>query len=265
MLKPSDVKRIFATVNYLFRGGGIRGIVFAVHQRLRLERQLFPFRKIKSINLNGCTFDVARLPNLPIKLALLNKTYEELERSAVLRYIRPEIPAIELGGCIGVVSCITNKLLNNPKEHVVVEANPRVLSHLNENRTTNRCEFEVLNAAIAYGKNFVVFTPSTDFWDSSLDRNNGSDPVTVETVRLGDIVSKKQFKTFTLICDIEGHECELVRNEADILGKADTIILETHARMIGEPKTFEMLNRLERLSFKTVAQNSSIYVLKRSF
>jgi FkbM family methyltransferase len=214
--------------------------------------------------LDGCTFDVGRLPNLPIKLALLNKTYEDLERRAVLQYVRPELPVIELGACIGVVSCITNKLLNNPKAHVVVEANPNVLPHLNENRAANRCEFEILNAAIAYDKNSVTFTPSTDFWESSLERKNSSEPVTVETVRLGDIVSQRNFKSFTLICDIEGYEYDLVSHEADVLANADTIILETHARMIGEPKTVELLDTLQQLGFRTVLQDALVYVLRRS-
>ena len=163
----------------------------AIQQRAVLERQLFPFRKTELVSLDGCTFDTRRLPNLPIKLALLNKTYEDFERRAVLQYLRPEIPVIELGGCIGVVACITNKLLNNPADHVVVEANPNVLSHLNENRTANQCEFEVLNAAIAYDTETVTFVPSMDFWGSSLEQKNGGEPVTVGTVQLRDIVSKE--------------------------------------------------------------------------
>ena len=50
-----------------------------------------------------------------MKLELLSGTYEKPEREAVLRYRQPNWSAIELGGCIGVVSCITNKLLKNPE------------------------------------------------------------------------------------------------------------------------------------------------------
>ena len=216
------------------------------------------------VNLDGSTFDAGRLPHVSIKLALLNKTYEDFERRAVLQYLRPEIPVIELGGCIGVVACITNKLLNNPADHVVVEANPNVLSHLNENRTANHCQFEVLNAAIAYDRESVTFVPSMDFWGSSLEQKNGGEPVTVGTVRLGDIVSRRGFKSYTLICDIEGYEYDLVQHESDTLRGADTIMIETHARVIGEPKTQEMLDTLKRLGFRTVNQDEFVYVLKRS-
>ena len=255
---------MFITTKYLVQANGVGGVMSAIQQRAVLERQLFPFRKTELVSLDGCTFDTRRLPNLPIKLALLNKTYEDFERRAVLQYLRPEIPVIELGGCIGVVACITNKLLNNPADHVVVEANPNVLSHLNENRTANQCEFEVLNAAIAYDTKTVTFVPSMDFWGSSLEQKNGGEPVTVGTVQLRDIVSKKGFKSFTLICDIEGYEYDLVQHEADLLRNADTIMIETHARIIGESKTLEMLNTLKELGFRTVNQDSFVYVLQRS-
>lgn len=264
MLKPSDLRRIVGTVKYLIHENGVRGAFSAIQDRIHLERQLFPYRNMESVNLDGSIFDAGSLPHVSIKLALLNKTYEHFERRAVLQYLRPEIPVIELGGCIGVVACITNKLLNNPADHVVVEANPNVLSHLNENRTANRCEFEILNAAIAYDKKSVTFVPSVDFWGSSLEQKNGGEPVTVGTVQLRDIVSQRGFKSFTLICDIEGYEYDLIQHEAHTLANADTIILETHARMIGEPKTIELLSRLEQMGFRTVTQDSLVYVLRRS-
>ena len=264
MLKPSDLRRILGNLKYLIRESGVRGASLAIRDRIHLEWQLLPFRKVKAVTLDGCTFDVTRLPKFSIKVALLTKAYEDFERRAVLQYARPELPVIELGACIGVVACITNKLLHNPREHVVVEANPNVLSHLNDNRAANGCQFEVLNAAISYGQKSVTFTPSMDFWGSSLEQDDDREPVTVETIRLGDIIARRGFESFTLICDIEGHEYGLVCHEADVLAKADTIILETHARMIGEPKTLELLNSLKQLGFRTVNQESCVYVLKRS-
>ncbi len=264
MLKSHDLKRMLTTVRREIRDNGLRGFCLAMQQRALFERQLFPFRKVESVSLDGCTFDVRRLPNFSIKLALLTKTYEDFERRAVLQYVPRELPVIELGGCIGVVACITNKLLCDPSAHVVVEVNPHVLPHLNENRTRNHCEFEVLNAAIAYDRESVAFVPSMDFWGNSLEQKNGGEPVTVKTVTLKDIISQRNFTSFTFICDIEGYEYDLVRHEAEALESADTIILETHARLIGEPKTTELLDTLHKLGFTTVLQDSAVYVLRRS-
>lgn len=264
MPKVRDLQRMFVTAKCVVRDGGIGGLFATTVERVRLGRQLSRSKNIKSVEIDTCTFDVGRLPNLPIKLALLNKTYEDFERRAVLQYVRPELPVVELGACIGVVACITSKLLKNPADHIVVEANPNVLPHLIENRATNRCEFEILNAAIAYDRESITFVPSMDFWGSSLEQKNGGDPVTVKTLRLRDIISARSFKSFTLICDIEGYEYDLVRHESEVLASADTIILETHARYIGEPKTLELLTTLRRLGFETVNQDAVTYVLRRS-
>ncbi len=264
MLTSRDLNRMRKTVKREIRDNGVRGFLSAMQQRISFERQLFPYRKIKSIDLDGCTFDLGRLPNFPTKLLLLNKTYEDLERRAVHQFIRPELPVIELGACIGVVACITNKLLHDPSAHVVVEANPNVLPHLNGNRVRNHCEFEVLNAAVAYDRESVTFVPDPYILSNSVEKVNGGEPVTVKTTRLREIISRRKFKSFTLICDIEGHEYDLVQHEADVLAHADTIILETHARIIGEPKTLEMLDTLKQLGFRTVKQDSFVYVLGRS-
>jgi predicted O-methyltransferase YrrM len=48
--------------------------------------------------------------------------------------LRPEERVLELGGCLGVVSCSINTLLRDPSRHVVVEANPKLLAYLYENR-----------------------------------------------------------------------------------------------------------------------------------
>lgn len=263
MIKFQDMKRMLTTAKYIARENGLRGVYSAVRQRIALARQLSLSRNIESVEIDGCIFDIAGLPNLPIKAALLDGTYEGPERAAVARYIRPELPVVELGACLGVVSCITNRLLSNPAAHLVVETNPNVLSHLQRNRATNCCGFEIVNAAIAYGQASVSFIPSADFWGSSLVSVNGGEPVTVKTAQLGDLVSRRKFDSFTLICDIEGYEYDLVRNEAETLRSADTIILETHARIIGEQKTTEMLSALQSLGFRTVQKDTFVYVLRR--
>lgn len=208
------------------------------------------------------------IPNNAIKVSLLKQKYERFERHAVLHYIRPEYPVVELGACIGVVSCVTNRILKNPVSHVVVEANPRVIPILESNRKSNQCEFEILNRAVAYGLESVTFSPSSDFRGTSLRQNTCHSfeipSVTVATTGLGEIIAQRRYGCFTLICDIEGHEYELVRHESHILESVDTLILETHARLIGEAKHNEMMKRLEELGFQTIDQDSFVVVMRRT-
>ena len=264
MLDPTTLKRMLRTSTRLLRDEGVGGVVSAVRQRAQLKRHLDAEGRADSVVLDGCVFSLKGLPESPMTLQLLRKEYEEFERRAVLQYARPESPVVELGGCIGVVACIANRALKGARSHVVVEANPLAIPLIEENRSLNQCDFEIVNAAIAYGRPTVTFTPSLEFWGNSLDQNESTTPVTVNTIRLGDIVRQKKMDSFTLICDIEGYEYDLVQHEADVLQHAETIILETHVRTIGEAKNSEMLGKLENIGFRKIDEKSSVVVLRRS-
>lgn len=220
--------------------------------------------RAKYVRLDGCKFNLNSVPNPAVKVLLANKEYEAFERRAVRQYVRPESPVVELGGCLGVVACITNLALKGRKLHVVVEANPLVIPLIEANRALNRCDFEILNAAIAYGQPSVTFSPSFDLPSNSLRQETGADLVTVNTISLREIVRLRKMISFTLICDIEGHEYDLVQHEADVLRNAETIILETHARMIGEAKNAELLGKLKEIGFEKIDEEATVVVLKRS-
>ncbi|MES2219510.1 MAG: FkbM family methyltransferase [Acidobacteriota bacterium] len=251
----STFRRLFRSASRILRNQGIGGLLLAVREWLAVRQ--------KYIKLNGCTFVLRALPNPAVTRALVRREYEEFERRAVRQYVRPNLPVVELGGCFGVVACITNRKLDRGTLHVVVEANPRVISFIEKNRSLNRCNFELLNAAIAYGQPTVTFCPSFDMPSNSLRENHGADAVTVNTISLGEIVRQRDIDSFTLICDIEGHEYDLVQNEADAIQRAEIIILETHARMIGDAKNSELLARLEEIGFKEIDEEATVVVLQR--
>jgi FkbM family methyltransferase len=253
------LKNKISTVSGLLRASGPRGLFDYLWLRLQV---LTKEHKAK-IRLDGCTFDMTGIPNGSTKLQMITNKYESEERHAVLRYLKRDIPVIELGGSMGVVACVTNKLLKDPTAHVVVEANPLVIPRLERNRKLNGRGFEIVNRAIAYGTNSVTFSPSSQQAGSSLTRPGDEPPVTVPTVTLGELAHDRGFKRFSLVCDIEGLEDDLVTHEADVLKNADTIIMETHARFIGEEKLGVMMTRLKQLGFKVVAQFGFVVVLQQ--
>jgi FkbM family methyltransferase len=264
MPKFRSLTRVLSTASRLRREEGLGGVVSAVWSRAELSARVLAARKTQSVDLDGCTFSFDRLPNTSMKLELLKKQYEAFERHAVLRYVRPDYPIIELGGCIGVVACVANRILDNPSAHIVVEANPMVIPLLQESKDRNHAGFEIITAAIAYDREAVTFSQTVDFMGNSLQAIDGSDTVTVNAVRLRDIIRERNIDSYTLICDIEGHEYDLVRLDADALEKADIIILETHARIIGHVKAAEVLSRLNDIGFKKLAEDSFVVVLGRN-
>jgi FkbM family methyltransferase len=255
----------------LFKDKGFGAVFNAIYIRAkllsilaRLQVEIYIRGRNKVVWLDGCRFNLRELPNTQMKLELLTGRYELPERNAVRRYIQAEWSVIELGGCIGVVASITNRHLKDPKAHVVLEANPLVIPHLNSNRNDNRCSFKILNKALAYNANTVTFGPSQDFWGNSLLHHGGQPPVTVAVTQLREILREEQFEKFALICDIEGLEYELVMQEAKTLCDAELIIMEVHPHMIGEEKVRTLLSTLAELGFKTFDRSGLVVVLGKA-
>jgi FkbM family methyltransferase len=247
------------TAYMLFRKGGIKN----VYDYSWLTWQLKTKGRKPEVRLDGCRFNLDRIADSQTKVALIMNQYEAPERHAVARYVRRHLPVVELGASMGVVACVTNRVLKSPAGHVVVEANPLVIPQLEHNRALNRCRFEIVNRAIAYGMESVTFRPSSNVSISSITAVGDQEPVTVQTIELRDIVRDRGFTRFNLICDIEGLEYDLVCHEMDVLKNADTIILETHARFMGEDKYRLMVSKLEHAGFRIVKEIGFVLVLRQ--
>jgi FkbM family methyltransferase len=229
-----------------------------------LRLQVLAHGDKQEVRLDGCTFDLAGITNESIRTELICNRFESAERRAVRRYLKRNIPVVELGGSMGVVACVTNKRLADRKAHVVVEANPMALPQLELNKKRNRGEFAIVNRAIAYGADTITFCPSSDLAGNSITRAGEQPPVTVKTVSVGELLQQNGFERFSLVCDIEGAEYDMVCHEEAALKKADTIVMETHARYIGLEKTKAMMSTLHALGFKIVKEIGFVVVLQQS-
>jgi len=60
---------------------------------------------------------------------------------------------IELGGSIGVISCLIRRHIDEDRKLIVVEADPRLVPALQANLDANGCSADVtvLGGAISYG------------------------------------------------------------------------------------------------------------------
>jgi FkbM family methyltransferase len=254
-----------AAASSLLKSRGLNGTIKTVYKVCETKAKIFAMGQNGFATLDGCRYDLRDVPNTRMKLELLKGTYEQLERTAAQQFIRPEWPVVELGACIGGVSCVTNKLLNNPRAHVVVEANPLVIPLLESNRRQNGCSFKIVNAALAYHTATVTFSPWFDFWGNSIEHQLASSPpVTVPAVRLEQILDDEQFDGYALLCDIEGQECELVMNEPDAVQAARVVIMETHPDVTGIEKVATMLERMAALGFETMQQSGDLVVFGRA-
>jgi FkbM family methyltransferase len=260
--------RRFAKAKHLLETEGPQAIIREIHKSLWLRLRLKASAHRKSAELDGCTFSLVTIPDSLTKLFLLDGQYELPERRAVKQHLRRDLPVVELGGALGVVACITNKLLEHPTAHVVVEANPLAIPQLTLNKESNHCEFEIMNRAIAYETDAVTFCPTVDLASNSIDSDGtqlyGTEkPVTVETVQLGRLVTERGFSRFSLVCDIEGKEYDLVCHEIEVLKRADVIIMETHARLIGGDKNRFLMQKLTDIGFSVVEEDGFVTTLRQ--
>lgn len=256
----------------VFQQDGPRGVLDVLLQKLQITWrrgevwQLGRFLGMPTeiVRLDGCKFtlDETLLPANVIDL-LLENNYEAPEREALRKYLDPQLPVIELGACVGVVSCLTNRRLRDPERHIVVEANPTLVPLLARNRERNDCRFKIVHAAVSYGAGTINFKVNDNILASSLHGDEHR-AVEVSTVTLQLLLDEMAFEKATLICDIEGTELQLVEHELDVLrDRVHTIIMELHDRMVGDEPTQRMLEKLESVGFRIVSKDRDVVVLRR--
>jgi len=215
------------------------------------------------VKIQGCAFSV-RNPAITtdVKSRFLFGRYEKPERQALKKFLDPELPVVEFGAAIGVIACLTNKRLSDPKKHVVVEANPDLLPLLEENRDRNDCQFTILHRAVAHGCEQVTFNQCDNYLGSSVQAA-AARTITVPATTLLDVMNGFGFERCSLVCDIEGGEGDLVRYEAETLArKVKTLIIEVHTWALGAAAVENMLAELRRIGFVSVYQKDATYVFQ---
>jgi FkbM family methyltransferase len=142
-----------------------------------------------------------------------------------------------------VLSCLGNRRLARPTDHVIVEANPFLLPVLERHRTLNSCQFEVLHHAIGYDTDSTPFFVSDNPLASSRVRPTAK-RVEIPTITLDRVVER--FDRVNLICDIEGAEAELVEKEQAAWPKVEKLVLELHEEVIGPEAVEATVETLDR-------------------
>jgi len=224
--------------------------------------------------LDGCIFNLDHpLITTYLKSSFVSKMYEQDLRQLIKKHLHTDKPTVEFGASIGVVSCITNTLLDDPKAHIVVEANPEVIDLLDMNKKENKCEFTVKHAAIAYGVDAIPFFIHKKSTGGSLHSKGGRE-VRVPTISLKQLLGESGFDNINLIVDIEGAEISLIAQEADFISDhVQTLFIEMHPELGKElvrsdevPQDDDSSNALQILQekgFSLIDQDFTTYVFER--
>jgi FkbM family methyltransferase len=209
------------------------------------------------VRLDGCRIDVSAPTFSTFQRGCLwLSRHEEPERIAVARFLDPALPVIELGASTGMLSCLINRRLRRPSDHVAVEANPDLIPVVQSNRALNRCAFTVLHAAVAYDRESIGFAHGDDHLAGQADAD-AAPQRTVDTTTLRQLLDRSKFERATLVCDIEGMEIDLWRQEADVLTERIAwVIVELHEPISGREAVHEFISGLRGRGFDLVWERS---------
>lgn len=161
--------------------------------------------------------------------------YESAERRFIKRYLCPDLPVIELGAGIGVVSSVIGQKLNHGVELISLEANPRLADLLAKNvqRNAPHVAHSIVQAVVDYGnedgRSGFVIDPN-HLCSSVLADNHNTDGaiVDVECATLSSLRNARSLNKYQLVCDIEGGEAGILEREAETLRHCQLMIIELH-------------------------------------
>jgi len=181
---------------------------------------------------DGCTFAIPKdLTSRAYRACFFDGSYEAEERDLIRAFVQPEDRVLELGACLGIVSCVTNKLLRDKTRHLVVEGNPFCIASLHKNRQINQCGFLVENCAVS-NESAVTFYLHPVYIVGGTAQRKSDRPVRIPGRSLREL-DQRHGPFSALVMDIEGAELEALENSPELLHNYRLVIVEFHDWAIG--------------------------------
>jgi FkbM family methyltransferase len=199
------------------------------------------------------TFEIPREDtDLAMRGKFTADTYELPERVLAKRYLRSTAAVLELGGCIGVVACVINRMLQQPRRHVVVEGNPSIVPVLKHNRDLNGCAFQIVHGVVTQSAQPRMSVGLV------MDSNQLADTgIEVPALSIEYLERIHALRFDTLVMDIEGGEYNVLHENSNRLPSLNTAIIEFHPWLIGEAKTAELYRLLSEAGLRKASEMSS--------
>ncbi len=220
-------------------------------------------------NYHGVSVNVPLSAGLGACNALLRGKYEHDEAVMIIKHMPADLPVIELGGSLGVVSALIRSRLAAGVRHIVVEANPDVIDICEKNAASgaNDGSAEMVHAAVYYDGPSARFHLGRDVHSNALGEVEATGrEIDVSAVSLGALYQHIGVPDrFTLVCDIEGGEYAIFEHDSAVLKKAGTVILELHPRFykaMGGSES-KILKSLEEAGLELVERSANVIVYSR--
>lgn len=265
---------LYASAKSKYEAAGLGGLArsavpFAIE---RLRQRAFEARSKLRLRLAGSSVLEYRGVRIDLahdalsdglRSAIMRGYFEREEYRLVRRHARSiDGDVIELGGGIGFVSTVLDRILDDDDRLVVVEANDEVVPLLRRTRSLNDGDFDILNRAYAVGESVVTLHKARSYVSGSTrPERRSARRSDVETVTLAALMERFDISTFTLVADIEGSEFELIDEELPLLADACSImIVEFHDFTSEDVDAY--VGELLGAGFELADREGSVYVFE---
>lgn len=211
-----------------------------------LKRQYCCLLRPRVVSHFGVRLDLSNEAVGPhIRRVVYSGGYEAQEASILFKTLKIEDRVLEIGAGMGFVSIFAAKLLGDGSRIMSVEALPQMEVVIRNNYVLNKCNPNLLMAAVGTENGELEFTVADEFWSSSLSREGKSGSrIRVPSRKLGDLAS--DFQPSYLVVDVEGAEETLFQEN---LGPVKRICLEVHPHYIGNRGVQRCLQDLAQQGF----------------
>lgn len=222
-----------------------------------------------SYELDGLELSVPPGMKRDIKYQIIRGEYEKDEIALARRWIDPNLPLIELGGCMGILSAHLRRILAPEMPLVIVEANPGLADTCRSNavRHAPGTQSRVISAAVAYGVDHIDFHLNRNVHVSRIATPDKAGNYRSPAVTLGKLVAEElpADTDYTLVCDIEGCEYDVFEKDVDALRRCRLAIVEVHPQLFDDPSAArQRFSRLvEGAGFAEVDASGTVVVMKR--
>lgn len=217
----------------------------------------------RKVDFHGTPIDI-RNPYLPlnVKAAVFWNIYESAEARLIKRWLPGELPVVELGASLGIISRLI--CYHRHPRFICVEANPSLIPSIHYNLDSIQgMTYSIVQKAIHYASEYVTFN-----WREGENLTGRIDPQggeRVECTTLSSIVKENRLDRYSLVMDIEGAEIEILMEDSMGLKQCTFIIAELHAcEYKGQAYSVEEVSVLvQREGFELVGRDGNGFAFKR--
>lgn len=195
--------------------------------------------------------------------------YETKEIRFIDQYFKGVSDVVELGSGQGIVSAHLLSRMKEDKMIVLVEADLRLIEVLKKNikqYQNNNIRTALYNKAVSYYSNEVALEFTGVYTGTTVKEVTRESKCIVQAITLNEIVSDHQLKDYTLVCDIEGVEIDIIMNDGSCLEKCREIFIEFHdTTYLGTKVTVKDMAELMKTKhhFKQVASRGRVYFFSK--